>query len=255
MDDIKDQVAPVDLSVWLEAFHDAFGAPGLMALAYTLACRHGHDIRREFGAMPFLLIIGGPGSGKRALLQVLAQATARVDDFPDASRSTNAGLMRCLQRPEQQYRPLVYSDAGIRTGHCEYFFDSNVYPPPQRLAGEKVPSAPSPGGLILTAASETDVPEPICERSLIIRLSNRVTPGEFWRALDPVYAIEVPQWDDSQVLDTIHLRARYRTTRKAHTARTAITFSELLMPTLPPALSAELDSYVTGLWLAASSSD
>lgn len=179
--DIKDRVAPgadphtlaaTHSPAWLAPFWDAFGAPGIIALAYTLACRHGHDLRRELGHMPFLLIVGKPGSGKSALLQALATVAGKPWGFLDFSRCTLSGFRRALGTDASLQRVPIVADANDdRADFLKAFYNQNAVP---ALSGREaaIVELPAPGGVILSCTQESDVPVPLLERCAVVRLSH-----------------------------------------------------------------------------------
>lgn len=56
----------------------AYGAQGVVALAWWLGAQHAQRIRREYGSFPLLNVRGRPGSGKSVLLNYLSKLQGHV---------------------------------------------------------------------------------------------------------------------------------------------------------------------------------
>lgn len=85
---------------WLALFITAFGAHGLIALAWWLGSLHASRIRAARGSYPILNITGGPGTGKSGLIGVLWWLLGESDGKSvSVTRTTKAGLFRTLFTP------------------------------------------------------------------------------------------------------------------------------------------------------------
>lgn len=85
---------------WLELFITAFGAHGLIALAWWLGSLHASRIRAVRGSYPILNITGEPGAGKSGLIGVLWWLLGESDGKSISfTRMTRAALSRTLFTP------------------------------------------------------------------------------------------------------------------------------------------------------------
>jgi len=66
---------------WLDLFYTAFGAQGLVALAWWAGAYHSESIRRLQGTFPFLHINGDAGSGKSTLVDSLWKLSGITGDM------------------------------------------------------------------------------------------------------------------------------------------------------------------------------
>ncbi|WP_165905113.1 toprim domain-containing protein [Parashewanella curva] len=62
---------------WLSHLWEAYGAKGLVALAFWFGSFFAEQIRKCFGSFPFLEIVGDPGTGKSTLIEFLWKLTGR----------------------------------------------------------------------------------------------------------------------------------------------------------------------------------
>lgn len=146
-------VPPPGSREWMDLFFQAFGPVGIVALAYTLACRHGHAIREAGGAMPILWIMGDAGCGKSTLLSVLAWVAGCARGFPNATQATMGAIMCMLRRENARTLPLVMEslpDLGMdRIMELSRTYAANTLCTVGSMSG--VNDVPSPGGVIVVS--------------------------------------------------------------------------------------------------------
>ena len=80
---------------WLQHVWTAFGAKGIVALAFWLGSLFAEQIRETQKSYPFLEIVGEAGSGKSTLIEFLWKLFGRSDyEGFDPSKSTTAARAR-----------------------------------------------------------------------------------------------------------------------------------------------------------------
>lgn len=107
---------------WLNLFITAFGAKGLVALAWWLGALHAERIRTAQRSYPFLEVTGGAGSGKSALLSVLWSLIG--NDHPahiSPAHSSRIGLLRTIHQPVNW--PVVLEEVDREEGSNAEPFD------------------------------------------------------------------------------------------------------------------------------------
>lgn len=250
MHSIKDKVPPTGSPEWCEMFWDAYGAPGFVALAYTLACRHGHAIRDRYGAMPFLVIAGGPGSGKTSLLRTLAAVAGKPDGFLEVSQWTTAAALNDMTMQPRATMPIVVSADSISR------FDDIVKPCYDRnkirdaVVGYRVgPSAvypvPAPGGVIVESDLNDKIPYDFIARSAVIALRPTKTDAS---AVAVTALLRSTPWPH-EVTDVDLLYAF----RQNHNGRTPSpktflrAFATAIDAHVPPAHATDFVEYLTNL--------
>jgi len=82
-------------SDWANLVWKAFGAQGVLAIAFWLGSLFAEQIRAEQKSFPFLEIVGEPGSGKSTLIEFLWKLVGRRDyEGFDPSKATQAARAR-----------------------------------------------------------------------------------------------------------------------------------------------------------------
>lgn len=80
---------------WINLIWEAFGAKGIVALAFWFGSLFAEQIRAEMASFPFLEVVGEPGSGKTTLIEFLWKLCGRRDyEGFDPSKSTLAARSR-----------------------------------------------------------------------------------------------------------------------------------------------------------------
>ncbi len=94
---------------WLELFTTAFGAKGLVALAWWAGAYHAERIRNLQGTYPILQINGDSGSGKTTLVSNLWRLSGEPADTIFQANATFAALIRNLAKAIS--RPVVVDES------------------------------------------------------------------------------------------------------------------------------------------------
>nr|WP_288467436.1 hypothetical protein [uncultured Pseudomonas sp.] len=94
---------------WLELFTTAFGAKGLVALAWWAGAYHAERIRNLQGTYPILEINGDSGSGKTTLVDNLWRLSGKPADTVFQTNATFAALISKLAKAVN--RPVVVDES------------------------------------------------------------------------------------------------------------------------------------------------
>lgn len=95
---------------WVQLLWDAFGAKGVVALAYWLGSLFAEQVRADQQSFPFLEIVGEPGAGKTTLITFLWKLFGRDYEGFDPSKSTSAGRLRTFTQVSNLPIVLIESD-------------------------------------------------------------------------------------------------------------------------------------------------
>lgn len=107
---------------WLELFITAFGANGLVALAWWMGALHADRIRSAQRSYPFLEVTGAAGCGKSALLSVLWRLIG--NDQPthlSTECSSRMSVLRTINQPVNW--PVVLEEVDQEEGDLAEPFD------------------------------------------------------------------------------------------------------------------------------------
>ena len=102
---------------WVQHLWHAFGAKGVVALAYWFGSLFAEQIRADQQSFPFLEIVGEPGAGKTTLIQFLWKLLGRDYEGFDPSKSTAAGRLRTFTQVSNMPIVLIESDRETKTGN------------------------------------------------------------------------------------------------------------------------------------------
>ena len=107
---------------WCQLLATAFGARGLVALAYWLGTLFACQIRERHKSWPFLEVVGKAGSGKTALVEFLWKLLGRSDyEGFDPKKSSLAGRSRSMSQVSNM--PIVFIEADRNDNHHDRPFD------------------------------------------------------------------------------------------------------------------------------------
>ncbi|PZW46411.1 hypothetical protein [Pseudomonas sp. URMO17WK12:I2] len=107
---------------WLELFTTAFGAKGLVALAWWAGAYHAERIRNLQGTYPILHLQGGAGSGKSTLVSNLWRLSGEPEDTIFQANATFAALISNLAKAVN--RPVVVDESERPTPAYEPTFEA-----------------------------------------------------------------------------------------------------------------------------------
>lgn len=83
---------------WFHTFYTAYGAKGIVLLAYWMGTLFAEQIRDRFESYPFLELVGEPGAGKTTLLETLWKLVGRVYEGFDPTKGSQIGVMRSMSQ-------------------------------------------------------------------------------------------------------------------------------------------------------------
>jgi GTPase SAR1 family protein len=105
---------------WVDQLWSAFGAKGVVALAYWFGSLFAEQIRAEQQSYPFLEIVGEPGAGKTTLIQFMWKLFGRDYEGFDPSKSTAAGRLRTFTQVSNMPIVLIESDRETKAGNTAH---------------------------------------------------------------------------------------------------------------------------------------
>ena len=111
----------LDLS-WVPPLYTAYGAKGVVALAFWVMSFFADHLRREQDSLAFLEMTGLPGTGKTTLLEFLWKLAGRANyEGFDPTKATNAGIARTLGQVGNLPVVLIEGDRNQDTPHGRRF--------------------------------------------------------------------------------------------------------------------------------------
>lgn len=107
---------------WVQPLITAYGAKGLVVLAYWVLSLFAQHVRRAQESLGFLEMTGAPGAGKTGLLEFLWKLFGRhaYEGF-DPTKATNAGIARTLGQVGNLPVVLIEGDRTQETAHARRF--------------------------------------------------------------------------------------------------------------------------------------
>lgn len=117
--------APADYRTdWTTLIHRAFGAKGVVALAFWLGSLFAEQIRARDKSFPFLEIVGEAGAGKSTLIEFMWKLLGRNDEEGfDPAKSSAAGRARRFVQVANLPVVLIESDRDAEGGQKGKQFD------------------------------------------------------------------------------------------------------------------------------------
>ncbi len=111
-------------TAWAGMIWEAYGARGVIALAYWLGSLFCEQIRKKHKSFPFLEIVGEAASGKSTLIEFLWRLLGRPEyEGFDPLKSTQAGRSRNMSQVSGMPVVLIESDRESESGNKSKQFD------------------------------------------------------------------------------------------------------------------------------------
>jgi len=166
---------------WLAHLIGAWGADGIVTLAFWLGSLFAEQIRAEFESYPFLELVGEPGTGKSTLLEFLWKLCGRMDyEGFDANKSTMAGRARNFAQVANLPVVLIESDRESEGGAKQRQFDWDelksmfngraVRSRGVRTAGNETYEPPFRGSIVISQNAEVQAGQAIQSRLVHIKV-------------------------------------------------------------------------------------
>lgn len=163
---------------WLPQMWTAWGAKGIVVLAFWVQSFFAVQIRQHFKSLPFLETVGIPGTGKSTIIEFLWKLCGRdgYEGF-DPAKSTPAAVGRNFNKVSNLPVVLLEGDRDQDTPHNRRFnFDElkDLYngrsfrPRAFKNGGNETMEEPFRGALVISQNSDTDASPAILERILHI---------------------------------------------------------------------------------------
>lgn len=179
---------------WLELFITAFGAKGLVALAWWMGALHAERIRGLQRSYPFLAVTGDADSGNTALLQILWKLLGSEE--PVSISPAHIGRMCVLRHANNTVNwPVVIEDIG----RSEHQFDwdqlktcysgDTIIRDSSGQDGHKFQGA-------LVIVGNPPLSEAMCSRFVFVRLDRTPDSEQSRQALEELLAMPVDQFTD-----------------------------------------------------------
>jgi hypothetical protein len=107
---------------WVKPLYVAYGAKGIVTLAFWVMSFFADHLRREQDSLAFLEMTGLPGTGKTTLLEFLWKLAGRANyEGFDPTKATNAGIARTLGQVGNLPVVLIEGDRNQDTPHGRRF--------------------------------------------------------------------------------------------------------------------------------------
>tara|TARA_R110002124_G_scaffold90543_1_gene230852 strand:+ start:26633 stop:29293 length:2661 start_codon:yes stop_codon:yes gene_type:complete len=163
---------------WLPHLMTAWGAKGLVVLAFWVQSYFAVQIRKEQKSLPFLETVGIPGTGKSTIIEFLWKLCGRdgYEGF-DPAKATPAAVGRNFNKVSNLPVVLLEGDRDQDTPHNRRFnFDElkDLYngrsfrPRAFKNGGNETMEEPFRGALVISQNADTDASPAILERILHI---------------------------------------------------------------------------------------
>ncbi|OLU22499.1 hypothetical protein BVH03_25090 [Pseudomonas sp. PA15(2017)] len=173
---------------WLELFTTAFGAKGLVALAWWAGAYHAERIRNLQGTYPILQIHGDAGGGKSTLVSNLWKLSGVVerDHITLTNHSFGALIARLAMAVNE---PVVIDDVGNASEPLQFDWDAlkQLYTGNsvvRRAVGEQVQFR---GALVIVGTA----PCTFEQRSVAVQLKRPEHSGERSAAVQALHALQI----------------------------------------------------------------
>lgn len=156
---------------WLNWIIEAYGAKGIVVLAYWLGTLFAEQIRDLHKSYPFLEIIGEPGSGKSTILEFLWKLFGREDyEGFDPSKSSLAARTRTFAQASNL--PIVLIESDREEDQKKFQWDElktayngrAIRSRGVKTGGNEVYEPPFRGALVISQNARVDASEAVMQR-------------------------------------------------------------------------------------------
>lgn len=190
-------------TAWLAALWSAYGAKGIVALAFWFGSLYAEQIRRKHKSFPFLELIGEPGSGKSTLLEFFWKLVGRVDyEGFDPSKSSLAGRARNMSQVANLPVVLIEGDRGDDAKQAKGFdWDElktayngrSVRSRGTKTAGNETDEPPFRGTIVISQNAPVEASEAVMQRIVHVRMDRAAHTAQTQAA-----ASQLEQWPIEQ---------------------------------------------------------
>ncbi|MEQ9130779.1 MAG: toprim domain-containing protein [Salinisphaeraceae bacterium] len=174
---------------WVRRLVGAFGANGVVALAYWTGALMAEQIRAEFKSFPFLEIIGEAGSGKTTIIEFLWKLCGAIDrEGFDPTKSTAAARARNFAAVANLPVVLIESDREQDGGNRQKQFDWDELKPifngrsvrarGVKNSGNETYEPPFRGALVISQNAEVQASEAVMSRITQLRFTRATQTPE-----------------------------------------------------------------------------
>ena len=108
---------------WLDELWDAYGAEGMVVATFWFASLFACQTRAQFGAFPFLEIVGEPGAGKTTLIETLWHCLGQDKEGTEPNKATRIALLRTLMQVSNMPVVLIEGDRDDRSHAKRFDYD------------------------------------------------------------------------------------------------------------------------------------
>ncbi|SFU24700.1 toprim domain-containing protein [Paraburkholderia aspalathi] len=191
-------------TAWLNPLWKAFGAKGVVALAFWLGTLFAEQIRAKHKSYPFFELIGEPGSGKTTMLEFLWKLVGRLDyEGFDPSKSSLAGRARNMSQVGNLPVVLIEGDRGDDGNKAKGFdWDElktayngrSVRARGTKTSGNETDEPPFRGSIVISQNAKVEASEAVMQRIVHVRMDRATQTAETRAA-----AGQLEQWPIDQL--------------------------------------------------------
>ncbi len=190
---------------WVQHLWQAFGAKGLVALAYWFGSLFAEQIRAEQQSYPFLEIVGEPGAGKTTLIQFLWKLLGRDYEGFDPSKSTAAGRLRTFTQVSNMPIVLIESDRETKSGNQAHVksFDwdelkdayngNSIRTTGVKTGGNETYDPPFRASIVISQNNQVQASQAIMERICHMTFDTKAHNGASYESAKAIERVEIAQ--------------------------------------------------------------
>ncbi len=165
---------------WTQLVWQAFGAKGLVTVAFWFGSLFAEQIRKAQSTYPFFELVGEPGAGKSTLIEFLWLLCGRYDwEGIDPRKATGAGLWRSIAQVSNL--PVVMLEADREGESSAKAMDWDIFKTAYngrttrtrgvKNSGNDTMDMPFRGSLMISQNAEVNASEAILQRIVHVRLT------------------------------------------------------------------------------------